>query len=150
MAAPNLEGVTTQSLANPVVQPSDAQLLEQTTIASLRSTQHLDINGNPISKSRNFCAQLNGCLQLSSRSGSFQPYPAAFGATARHHQIVRESYRCWLQEEKLYDARWYVSTPNINSLLSHNTNINPQNHTINLNNTKAGVTAPMVSILHSH
>ncbi|KAM0709139.1 hypothetical protein Q7P35_003175 [Cladosporium inversicolor] len=46
--APNLEGVTTQSLANPVVQPSDAQLLEQTTIASLRGTQHLDINGNPI------------------------------------------------------------------------------------------------------
>ena len=52
--APNLEGVTTQSLANPVVQPSDAQLLEQTTIASLRSTQHLDINGNPISKYSDF------------------------------------------------------------------------------------------------
>ena len=48
--APNLEGVTSQSLAEPVVQPSDAQLLEQTTIVSLRSTQHLDINGNPISK----------------------------------------------------------------------------------------------------
>ncbi|GAB7334209.1 hypothetical protein MBLNU13_g06264t2 [Cladosporium sp. NU13] len=46
--APNLEGVTSQSLANPVVQPSDAQLLEQTTIVSLRSTQHLDVNGNPI------------------------------------------------------------------------------------------------------
>jgi hypothetical protein len=52
--APNLEGVTSQSLADPVVQPSDAQLLEQTTIASLRSTQHLDIHGNPISKSRDF------------------------------------------------------------------------------------------------
>ena len=108
MAAPNLEGVTTQSLANPVVQPADAQLLEQTTIASLRSTQHLDINGNPISKPRNFWAQLNGCLQFSSRPGSFQPYPAAFGATTRHHQIVREGHRCWLQEEKLHDARWCV------------------------------------------
>jgi hypothetical protein len=47
---PKLEGVDAQSIANPVVQPSDAQLLEQTTIGSLRSAQHLDINGNPISK----------------------------------------------------------------------------------------------------
>jgi hypothetical protein len=54
MSAPNLEGVTSQSLTNPVVQPADAQLLEQTTIASLRGAQHLDINGNPISKSRDF------------------------------------------------------------------------------------------------
>jgi hypothetical protein len=52
--APNLEGVASQSLADPVVQPADAQLLEQTTIASLRGAQHLDINGNPISKFRVF------------------------------------------------------------------------------------------------
>lgn len=52
--APHLDGVNSQDLADPVVQPSDAQLLEQTTIASLRSTQHLDVNGNPISKSRDF------------------------------------------------------------------------------------------------
>ena len=48
--SPNLEGVASQGIADPVVQPADAQLLEQTTIASLRSAQHLDINGNPISK----------------------------------------------------------------------------------------------------
>jgi hypothetical protein len=47
---PKLEGVDAQSIANPVVQPADAQLLEQTTIGSLRSAQHLDVNGNPISK----------------------------------------------------------------------------------------------------
>lgn len=52
--APNLDGVNSQGLADPVVQPADAQLLEQTTIASLRSAQHLDINGNPISKFREF------------------------------------------------------------------------------------------------
>ena len=49
---PKLDGVNTEGLADPVVQPSDAQLLEQTTIGSLRSTQHLDVNGNPISKFR--------------------------------------------------------------------------------------------------
>lgn len=47
---PKLEAPNTQALADPNVQPPDAQLLEQATIGSLRSTQHLDINGNPISK----------------------------------------------------------------------------------------------------
>lgn len=48
---PKLEGVNAEGLADPSVEPKDAQLLEQTTIGSLRSAQHLDVNGNPISKS---------------------------------------------------------------------------------------------------
>jgi hypothetical protein len=48
---PKLEG-NSDGIANPVAQPADAQLLEQTTIASLRSATHLDINGNPISRFR--------------------------------------------------------------------------------------------------
>ena len=47
---PKLEGVNTEGLADPTVQPPDAQMLEQATIGSLRSGQHLDINGNLISK----------------------------------------------------------------------------------------------------
>lgn len=47
---PKLEGINAQGLADPTVQPPDAQLLEQATLGSLRSTQHFDANGNPISK----------------------------------------------------------------------------------------------------
>ena len=47
---PKIEGVNTEGLADPTVQPPDAQMLEQATIGSLRSGQHLDINGNLISK----------------------------------------------------------------------------------------------------
>jgi len=47
---PKIEGVNTEGLADPNIQPPDAQMLEQATIGSLRSGQHLDINGNVISK----------------------------------------------------------------------------------------------------
>jgi hypothetical protein len=47
---PKIEGVNTEGLADPSIQPPDAQMLEQATIGSLRSGQHLDINGNLISK----------------------------------------------------------------------------------------------------
>jgi hypothetical protein len=47
---PKIEGVNTEGLADPTVQPPDAQMLEQATIGSLRTGQHLDINGNLISK----------------------------------------------------------------------------------------------------
>jgi hypothetical protein len=47
---PKIDGVNTEGLADPTVQPPDAQMLEQATIGSLRSGQHLDLNGNPISK----------------------------------------------------------------------------------------------------
>ena len=47
---PKIEGVNTEGLADPTVQPPDAQMLEQAIIGSLRSGQHLDINGNLISK----------------------------------------------------------------------------------------------------
>jgi hypothetical protein len=50
MLPPKIEGVNTEGLADPTIQPKDAQMLEQATIGSLRSAQHLDINGNLISK----------------------------------------------------------------------------------------------------
>lgn len=47
---PKFENANAAGLADPTVQPSDAQLLEQATLGSLRSGQHLDANGNVISK----------------------------------------------------------------------------------------------------
>lgn len=47
---PKFENVNADGLADPTVQPVDAQLLEQATLGSLRKGQHLDANGNVISK----------------------------------------------------------------------------------------------------
>jgi len=48
---PKFENVNADGLADPTVQPVDAQLLEQATLGSLRKGQHLDANGNVISRS---------------------------------------------------------------------------------------------------
>jgi hypothetical protein len=54
LAGSDIFGAAKGGLAD--IQPKDAQLLETTTIESLRSIQHKDVNGNAISKSID-CAQ---------------------------------------------------------------------------------------------
>ena len=145
--APNLEGVTTQSLANPVVQPSDAQLLEQTTIASLRSTQHLDINGNPISKYSDF-------LLNRMNANNFPADPDLSNPTRPCLERPLDTIRSF---EKAIDAGYKrrssmmrggaSSMSSFNYFYDHQTDIQPQNHTSNLNSTKAGATADTVSCI---
>ena len=52
---PKIDGVNTEGLADPTIQPTDAQMFEQATLGSLRSGQHLDINGNLISEFTAIC-----------------------------------------------------------------------------------------------
>jgi len=66
-------------------------LLEESTLQSLRDIQHKDINGNPIRTLTNFQRRCHILTIPDSRPRSLQSDATAPGTPARHHSIVRES-----------------------------------------------------------